>query len=404
MSCDNSLSGKTILLIVILIILIYIILYKIKQNKKETKKENLENINLNNLERNLSASYNYGVESWSVDTGSRGGGNWGKDKQVTIITNYITNTLTLFQLEPPVIYIYTLNDNKLNVIYSNNIIFFDKNISDNNKQDSILNIKDNSNNILLSIDKYPSVDGIKLKNDLMNNKMFTMQTRDIEPKLLKTPVDLVQTPVDLDQGTSTPPSRSPLESIFTDSQLTIQPGLFEMHKKCLNKKADLIQQSLNEFAIYTKDFQEKNKEDTPLTFILNVNTRNKIKNIIKRFKTITKTEFECLYVNKDAPLNVCKEMDKFDFVYKQILGTLNQLMVAEKFIILYYNEIIDLKTIVLPKIIQFITVCDKIKKEDKINLLNLLKTIISIINYIAYIIGGNNNLIKQINSSLKSIS
>jgi hypothetical protein len=396
MSCENSISGKTILLIIILIILIYIILYKIKENKKETKKENLENINLYNLERNLSAPYNYDVESWSVDTGSWGGGNWGKDKQITIITNNITNTLTLFQLEPPIIDIYTLNDNKLSTIFSNNIIFFDKNISDNiDRTDSILNIKDNSNNILLSIDKYPKVDGIKLKNDLMNNKMFTIQTTDIDPNLFKTPDDPYQ-------GSSQSQSRSPLEEIFIDNKLTIEPRLFEMHKKCLNNKADLIQQSLNEFAIYTKDFQEKNKDATPVSFVLNENTRDKIKNIIKNFKTITETEFDCLYVNKDAPLNICKEIDGFS--YGNISEVLNQLMLAEKFIILYHNEIMDLKTIVLPKIIHFITVCDKIKKEDKINLLNLLKKIINIVNYVAYIIGGNNKLIEQINSSLKSIS
>jgi hypothetical protein len=396
MSCENSISGKTILLIIILIILIYIILYKIKENNIKTKKENLENINLYNLERNLSIAYNYDVELWSVDTGSWSGSNWGKDKQITIITNNITNTLTLFQLEPPVIDIYTLNDNKLSTIFSNNIIFFDKNISDNNRTDSILNIKDNSNNILLSIDKYPKVDGIKLKNDLMNNKMFTIQTTDIDPNLFKIPVDQYE------EISLTPTSRSPLEEIFIDNKLTIEPGLFEMHKKCLNNKADLIQQSLNQFAIYTKDFQEKNKEATPVSFVLNENTRDKIKNIIKNFKTITETEFDCLYVNKDAPLNICKEIDGFS--YGNISEVLNQLMLAEKFIILYHNEIMDLKTIVLPKIIHFITVCDKIKKEDKINLLNLLKKFINIVNYVAYIIGGNNKLIEQINSSLKRIS
>jgi len=399
MSCDNSISGKTILLIIILIILIYIILYKIKENKKETKKENLENIeniNLYNLERNLSAPYNYDVEKWYVSTRGWGGDNYGKDKQITIITNLDSNTLTLFRLEPPTIYIYTLNDNKLNTIFSNNIIFFDKNIIDDNIKDSILNIKDNTNNILLSIDKYPQVDGIKLKNDLMNSNMFTIQTTDIDPNLFKTPVDPYQ-------GTSgTSQYRSPFESIFTDSKLTIEPGLFEMHKKCLNNKADLIQQSLNEFAIYTKDFQEKNKDATPVTFVLNENTRDKIKNIIKNFKTITETEFDCLYVNKDAPLNVCNQMDRF--AYEKISEALNQLMLAEKFIILYHNEIMDLKTIVLPKIIHFITVCDKIKKEDKINLLNLLKKFINIVNYVAYIIGGNNKLIEQINSSLKRIA
>jgi hypothetical protein len=163
-----------------------------------------------------------------------------------------------------------------------------------------------------------------------------------------------------------------MNDTIIDSKLTIEPRLFEMHKKCLNNKADLIQQSLNEFAIYTKDFQEKNKQATPVTFVLNENTRDKIKNIIKNFKTITETEFDCLYVNKDAPLNVCNQMDRF--AYEKISEALNQLMLAEKFIILYHNEIMDLKTIVLPKIIHFITVCDKIKKEDKINLLNLLKS------------------------------
>jgi hypothetical protein len=399
MNCDNSVSGKTILLIIILIILIYIILYKIKENNKKTKKENLENINLNNLENYFRAVYNYGVEFGSVNKGEFVGDNFGKNKLTTIITNYDTNTLTLIQLYEdfnPLFVVYTLNDNKSNTIWSPDTKqFVEKIISDNNIENSILNIKDNSNNILLSIDKYPIVDGIKLKNDLMNNKMFTIQTDDIDPNLFKIPVDQYE------EISLTPTSHSPLESIFTDSQLTIEPGLFEMHKKCLNNKADLIQQSLNEFAIYKKDFEYKNKEYTPLTFILNENTRDKIKNIIKNLKTISESEFECLYVKKDAPLNVCKEMDQFD--NQIILGTLNQIMFAEKFIILYHNEIIDLKTIVLPKIIHFITVCDKIKKEDKINLLNLLKKIINIINYIAYIIGGNNNLITQIDSSLKSI-
>lgn len=397
MSYDNSINSKTILLIVILIILLYIILYKSKE-----KRENIENNNIINLERNLAAQYNYDdVEFWSFETGGHSGSNWGKDKQITTISNLITNTVVLIQLDPLEFKIYTLNDNKLYIIKPKTNIILEKIISDTDLNSSKINIRDSSNNILKTIDRYPEIDGIKLKNDLINTNLFLESSENIDTSLL-----LPSKEFGSSQDVSMQPMRhrSPLEEIFIDDKLTVEPNLFNLHKKCLNDKANTIQKSLNELAIYTKEFQEKNKDATSVSFVLNENTRDKIRNVIKNFKNITESEFDCLYVNKDAPLNVCniaqniRESDS-----NQFINMLNQIILAEKFIILYHNEIIDFKTIVLPKIIHFITVCDKIKKEDKKNLLNLLKKIINIVNYVAYIIGGNNKLITQIDKSLKSI-
>lgn len=394
MSCDNSISSKTILLIIILVILIYIILYKIKENKKE----NLENNNLTNLQNNLIKQYNYNVESWvKYDDNSRSGSGWGKDTNITIISNHATNTLTLFKLKPLQIDIYILNENKVYYINPLDIIKIEKNILDNDLYDSKINIRDQTDNILLTIDKYPQLDGIKLKNDLINSNLFTVGNQDIDPYLLQASSE-ASSQISFQK-------KSPFEIIFIDDKATIEPNLFNAHKKCLNNKADSIQTSLTEFATYTKDFVKKNGDMTPDKFILNENTRDKIRNIIKKLKNITESEFDCLYVNEDAPFKVCDSMRKLDeYQSNNIIETLNQLMMAEKFIILYHNEIIDLKRIVIPKLIHFITICNKIKKEDKQNLLILLKKNINIVNYIAYIIGGNNNLIKQINSSLKSIS
>ncbi len=391
MSCNNSINYKTILLTLILIVLIYIILYK----AKESRKENLENLNdaLRNLETNVSKLYNYDVESWSIQSTGKSAGGLGQNKNIIIISNYNTNTFTLFDTQQKLINIYVLEQNTVYTILSkNNNIIFDK-VLENDMYSSTMYIKDINNNILLTIKRYPEIDGIKLKNDLTNSNLFLINSDNISTNLLSPPV----------KASAVYVHKSPFEEIFIDNKLTIEPKLFEIHKKCLNNKADTIQTSLTEFALYTKDFQEKNGDMTPDKFILNENTRDKIRNIIKNFKNITDKEFDCLYVNKDVPeINICKVMDRFS--YEKISEILNKLILAEKFIILYHNEIIDIKTIVLPKLIHFVTICDKIKKEDKINILNLFKKIINIVNYVAYIIGGNNNLIEQINSSLKSIS
>lgn len=72
---------------------------------------------------------------------------------------------------------------------------------------------------------------------------------------------------------------------------------------------------------------------TPDKFILNENTRDKIRNIIKNFKNITDKEFDCLYINKDGPFKICDLIQNISEneqtrLSNNITETLNKIMMA----------------------------------------------------------------------------
>lgn len=232
------------------------------------------------------------------------------------------------------------------------------------------------------------------------------------------------------QTTKTPqptPQPTPQSTIYEmeppiNNQAEIRQDILQNYNKCTNNKADKIQQIIIDLLKLVNTYEDEDRKKNTITnsdgsqsyqsttspyqLLLKQDIHDKLKDIVNILKTVSNDEFNCLYVKDNSPYNVCKEMKKLTInneFEEELNDALENIMYFEQLVKLYHKEIMDLKTIIIPKMINFIVSCGNMTSGDKKNILKLMKKILTIINYIAYVVGGNNNLIIQIDSALKSI-
>jgi len=139
-------------------------------------------------------------------------------------------------------------------------------------------------------------------------------------------------------------------------------------------------------------------------FFLNYNNYNIIKTQIDLFKTFTDDQIVCI-LESDNP-NLCDKLNRelsdddnggFNELFK-FVKTSHQIMS------LYQNQLLDIKTIVLPRILNVINKCNTITKNNKLKALNGLRNLLYTVEYISSILGNNWDLIKNIDNSIKNLN
>lgn len=124
---------------------------------------------------------------------------------------------------------------------------------------------------------------------------------------------------------------------------------------------------------------------------------DKFKSKIDLLKTFTDEQIICILEKNDP--NFCNKLN-------DELNNNNQLQALQTLtdtIALYKPQLIDLKTIILPRVLTIINKCNNLTKENKLKALNGFKNLLNTLDTLYNIIGNNRDLIRTIENIERSI-
>ena len=427
MNLNNNLSNKTlILLLILLVLIIYIILYKREYLLSDTDITNLMYKRFDEMVRginvtvaNSSGKTILGVKKHNIDF-----------EIPNIIFNINTNYIFVYSDIPnkkilvfnfdKFIRIYDFNTNQL-ITYTVSLINKPRIISSrfriiNNGDEYSININFNESENVVSVGpqiNFNKQDLLNLNNfmNILNNNSnnFMVNMDPFDPyKFVDNIVDenrIVVTGGGEQQSTVTPGQTTvPAgQTTVPAGQTTVTPGMrknriFDCLPEDTFKK---IQSNFDDLINSSKSVNYDNKFDNIIKLVLNFDNYNIIKNQIEIFKTLSDDQIVCLLERNDP--NFCNdfnnsisrdEIKQIEYNLKSIRQILN----------LYQNQILDVKKIILTRLLLVINKCTNLTKENKIKILNIFKNILYTAEYISYFLGNNWDLIKKIDDTIKNVN
>lgn len=405
MNLNNNLSNKTlILLLILLVLIIYIILYKREYLLSDTDIINVMNTRFNQMVGPINGSLAnsqgktiFGFSKPNIDS------------QISKIifdinTNYIfvysdipNKKILVFNFDK-FIKIYDFNTNQL-ITYTVSLINKPRIISSslrimNNGDEYSININFNESENVVSVgpqinfNKQDLLNLNNFMNILNNNNNFIVYTDTFDPYKF---VDNI-----VDDNMIVVSGRGKQQS--TETAGMGKNRIFDCLPEDTFKK---IQSNFEDLINSTKSVNYDNKFDNIIKLVLNFDNYNIIKNQIEIFKTLSDDQIVCLLERNDP--NFCNdfnnsisrdEIKQIEYNLKSIRQILN----------LYQNQILDVKKIILPRLLLVINKCTNLTKENKIKILNIFKNILYTAEYISYFLGNNWDLIKKIDDTIKNVN
>jgi len=140
-------------------------------------------------------------------------------------------------------------------------------------------------------------------------------------------------------------------------------------------------------------------------FFLNYNNYNIIKTQIDLFKTFTDDQIICI-LESNTP-DFCNKLNislSDDSDRDNLTKIINGVKTSHEILSLYQTQLLDIKNIVLPRILNIINKCNTLTKNNKLKALNGLRDLLYTAEYISYILGNNWDLIKNIDNSIKNLN
>jgi hypothetical protein len=170
--------------------------------------------------------------------------------------------------------------------------------------------------------------------------------------------------------------------------------------KCLSEET--LQKIVDNFNNINKPQQNYDSNISMIQdFLLNYNNYNIIKKQVDIFKSLSDDQIVCLLERNDP--NFCNDFNN-SLNNDSLLSISNGIQSVRNILNLYQNQILDVKNIVLPRLLSVINKCSNINKENKLHILNIFKNMLYNVEYISYFLGNNWDLIKKIDQTIKSLN
>lgn len=170
--------------------------------------------------------------------------------------------------------------------------------------------------------------------------------------------------------------------------------------KCISQEVNqYVRENLNKLYV-PRD--TKNMIDGINGFLLNYNNYNIIKSQIDLFKTFTDDQIVCI-LESNSP-NFCDNLDKGLSNDEHLNQLINGVKTSHEVMSLYQNQLLDIKTIVLPRVLTIINKCKNLTKDNKLKILNGLRNLLYTAEYLSSILGNNWDLIKNIDNTIKTLN